>query len=368
MPSTPLTIDELETPALTVDMDIVEANASRMASYAQAHGLRVRPHTKTHKIPALAKLQLASGCTGITVAKAGEAEVMHGAGLHDILVAYPIVGDSKLERLAHLSREARIAIAVDSDSALDAMAAAAQAAGTVLSILVEIDVGMRRCGVGSSAEAVRLAQRIDSTAGIRFAGIQLYPGHIWAPPGEQSEPLRRVSEQLGETLDALAQHGLHAETVSGGSTPTAMQSHLVAGLTEIRPGTYLFNDRNTIGVGACTLADCALRVIATVVSVAVPGRAIVDAGSKTFSSDRWISGDGGFGLIAERPELLIESMSEEHGHLKLSAEDEPLRIGERLSIVPNHVCACVNLHNRIWYHRKGIIEGFWTVEGRGRVA
>lgn len=368
MPPQRMTIDDLETPALVVDMDVVETNAARMAVYAQAHGLHVRPHTKTHKIPELAKLQLASGCRGITVAKVGEAEVMHASGLHDILVAYPILGAQKLERLTHLSREARIAIAVDSEELIDAIAAAASSAGTVFDLLVEIDVGMRRCGVSSSAEAVRLAQRIDRASGIRFAGIQLYPGHIWAPPGEQAEPLSRIAEHIHETLQALDKHGLHAETVSGGSTPTAMQSHLVPGLTEIRPGTYLFNDRNTLGVGACTLADCALRVLVTVVSLAVPGRAIVDGGSKTLSSDRWLSGEGGFGLVVERPEIFVESISEEHGHLNRSHSEKPLHLGQRLSIVPNHVCACVNLHNRIWYHRQGVIEGFWTVEGRGRVA
>lgn len=368
MASSPITLDDLETPALAVDLDIVEANAARMTAYAGAHGLSVRPHTKTHKIPALARLQIDSGCKGITVAKVGEAEVMHAAGLHDILVAYPTFGASKLERLAHLSGDTPIKIAVDSSALVDAIDTAGRTCGVVFDLLVEMDVGMRRCGVGTSSEVLRLAQYIDTCRGIRFAGIQLYPGHIWERPENQTESLGRVASQLQETLDLLARNGLHAQTVSGGSTPTAMQSHLVAGLTEIRPGTYLFNDRNTVGVGACTQADCALQVIATVVSLAVPERAIIDAGSKTISSDRWISGEGGFGLVVGHPEIRLEGLSEEHGHLNLSQAETNLHVGDRLSIIPNHVCACVNLHNRIWYHRGGVVEGFWAVEGRGCVA
>lgn len=363
-----MTIDDLETPALVVDMDVVEANAARLAGYAAHHGLNLRPHTKTHKIPAIAKLQISSGCKGITVAKSGEAEVMHQAGLDDILVAYPVFGAEKLRRLARLTASSRITIAVDSEITIAAIAEAARAAGTLIHLLVELDVGMRRCGVGTPADALRLAQVIERTSGVRFAGINLYPGHIWAPPAEQAEPLRQVENRLNEVLQLLARNGLHPEIVGGGSTPTAMQSHLIRGLTEIRPGTYIFNDRNTLGVGACTLADCALRIVATVVSNAVPGRVILDAGSKTFSSDRWISGGDGFGLVVDHPGVVFESMSEEHGHLNMTQAESALRIGDRVSIVPNHVCACVNLHNRIWYHRRGVVEGFWQVDGRGCVA
>lgn len=363
-----MTIDDLETPALVVDMDAMEANAARLAGYAAHHDLNLRPHSKTHKIPAIARLQIASGCRGITVAKSGEAEVMHQAGLDDILVAYPVFGAEKLRRLARLAASSRITVAVDSEITIAAIAEAARVAGTLIHLLVELDVGMRRCGVGTPAEALRLAQVIERTAGVHFAGINLYPGHIWAPPAEQAEPLRLVAHRLDEVLKLLARSGLHPEIVSGGSTPTAMQSHLIPGLTEIRPGTYIFNDRNTLGVDACTLDDCALRVVATVVSNAVPGRAILDAGSKTFSSDRWISGGEGFGLVIDHPGVVFESMSEEHGHLNMTQAESALRIGDRVSIVPNHVCACVNLHNRIWYHRRGVVEGVWQVDGRGCVA
>jgi D-serine deaminase-like pyridoxal phosphate-dependent protein len=173
---------------------------------------------------------------------------------------------------------------------------------------------------------------------------------------------------VADVLDRLSRSGLRCDVVSGGSTPTALQSHHVAGLTEIRPGTYVFNDRNTLNAGACSLADCALRVVATVVSTAVPGRAIIDGGTKTFSSDRLLSGTReGFGYIDEHPEVVFDGMSEEHGHLDVASSTQSLRVGDRLTILPNHVCACVNMHDRIFYHRNGTVEGAWQVAGRGRV-
>ncbi len=291
------------------------------------------------------------------------------AGSDGILVAYPVFGQTKLNRLAELASRARVTVAIDSIVTATAISDAAKAAGSSIDLLVELDVGMKRCGVASAEEAETLAKLIDSLPSVRFAGLNLYPGHIWVPPADQSGPLQEVSAKLADVLDRLRQSGLECEVVSSGSTPTALQSHLVAGVTEIRPGTYVFNDRNTIGVGACSLADCALRVIVTIVSNAVPGRAIVDGGSKTFSSDRWLSGKkDGFGMVIDQPEIVFESMSEEHGHLNVSGCDRAPTIGTRLNIIPNHVCACVNLHNLIWYHRKGEVEGFWDVAGRGCVA
>lgn len=363
-----MTIDQLETPAVLVDLDIMEANIARLADYGRRHDLRLRPHTKTHKIPAIARMQIESGCQGITVAKVGEAEVMAAAGLDDILVAYPIFGEAKLKRLATLATKKRITVAIDNVATAEAISQAAQAAGSTMDLLVEIDVGMRRCGVATPEDAEILAKAIIKLPGVQFAGLNLYPGHIWMPPAEQSIQMGQVAEKLAAVLHRLSRSGIECRIVSGGSTPTAYQSHLIAGLTEIRPGTYVFNDRNTVGAGACSLADCALRVLVTVVSNAVPGRTIVDGGSKTFSSDRWLTGGReGFGLVIEYPEILVESLSEEHGQLDISQSSHQPRIGERFSILPNHVCACVNMHDRIWYHRKGLVEGFWKVEARGCV-
>jgi D-serine deaminase-like pyridoxal phosphate-dependent protein len=364
-----MTIDELETPAVVVDLDVMTANLQRMAGYARRSNLNLRPHTKTHKIPKIAQMQIESGCHGITVAKSGEAEVMATAGLDNILVAYPVFGQAKTTRLAQLALGKRIIVAIDSIVTAQALSAAACNAGSTIDLLVEIDAGMRRCGVASPEEAETLAAAIEKLPGVRFAGITFYPGHIWEPPSEQGPALQQISAKLNAVLDLLSRRGLACEIVSGGSTPSAYNSHLIGGLTEIRPGTYVLNDRNTVGVGACTLDDCALRVLVTVVSNAVHGRAVIDGGSKTFSGDRWHAGDRtGFGYVVEEPDIAFEAMSEEHGHLDVSKSARIPRVGERLSVVPNHVCACINMHDRIWYHRNGVVEGAWQVAARGKVA
>lgn len=360
-------IEELETPAILVDLDVLERNLQGMASYAAGHGLALRPHTKTHKIPAIAQMQRQLGSRGVTVAKVGEAEVMAAAGLDDILVHYPVFGDSKADRLALLARERTITVAVDCVETAVALSRAAVRAGSEIRLLVELDSGMRRCGVGSVEDLVQLGRAVMHLPQIRLAGITTYPGHIWAVPADQAPPLASLSTLLNEAVEAFRQNGLPCEVVSAGSTPAARNSHLVESLTEIRPGTYVFNDRNTLGVGACQLEDCALRVMLTVVSTAVPGRAIIDGGSKTFSSDRWISGNGGHGLVVEQPDVTFSAMSEEHGHLDLGESGYVPRIGDKLTVIPNHVCACVNLHETIHFHRGGVVEGSWTVAARGKV-
>jgi D-serine deaminase-like pyridoxal phosphate-dependent protein len=361
-------INELDTPAVVVDLDTLESNLNRLSNYCRQHGLKLRPHTKTHKIPAIAQMQIQSGAHGITVAKVGEAEVMAQAGLDNILIAYPVLGTPKLDRLVKLAHSHAITVALDSVEALEGISRAAARAGCTLGILVECDLGMHRCGVQSSAEALKLAQATDRQRGVRFAGILFYAGHIWVNPSDQPAVMQEVSGRLQEFLHDMDQHGFRCEVVSGGSTPTAYSSHLVQGMNEIRCGTYVFNDRNTMDLSACQLSDCALKMLVTVVSNAVPGKAMIDGGSKTFSSDRLHSGDkDGFGYIVEHPDIRFEAMSEEHGHLDLSRCSYRPGVGERLSIIPNHVCTCVNMHDTLWFHRQGIVEGSWTVAGRGQV-
>lgn len=360
-------IEQLDTPALTVDLDIMERNLRSLSDYCRMHGLNLRPHTKTHKIPAIAKMQIAAGAAGITVAKVGEAEVMAAAGLEDILIAYPVVGQSKCERLAKLARQKKISVSLDSIEVAQGISEAATRAGATVNILVEFDVGMRRCGVQSADAWLSVAQAVDKLSGVRFSGLMFYPGHIWNALADQGPALSSLSQVIEEIQAKCKQSGLNCAVVSGGSTPTAYNSHQVRGLTETRPGTYIFNDMNETRGGYSQLSDCALRVQVTIVSKAVQGRAMIDGGSKTFSGDRLISGDKqGFGFVTEHPNTQFTSMSEEHGHLDLGATDQ-VRVGERLSIIPNHVCACVNMHNQIYYHRKGIVEGSWTVEGRGKI-
>lgn len=361
-------IEELETPAVVVDMDILEANLARVVDYARSHGLRLRPHTKTHKIPAIAKMQVKAGCHGITVAKSTEAEVMAGAGLDDILVAYPILVPEKAKRLAALAVTHRILVAIDSLMAAQVLSEAASAASSTIGLLIELDVGMRRCGIGSPEDVAELAKQIARLPHVRFEGLNFFPGQLHIPPAKQKEPLLEVEKKVKTVIDLLTANGLKPGIVSGGSTPTLFQSHFVPSMTEIRPGTYVFNDVNTLKINACSLEECALRVIVTVVSTAVEGRAMVDGGSKTFSGDHLVHGLGeGFGYVVEDPAIQFVGMSEEHGHLDVTkARKRPL-LGSRLSIIPNHVCPCVNMHDRIWYHRKGVVEGSWEVAGRGKL-
>lgn len=361
-------ISELETPAVVIDLDVMDQNLSRMADYCRRHQLLLRPHTKSHKIPELAKRQIASGATGITVAKLGEAEVMFDAGLTDILVAYPIVGVEKARRLATMAERANITVALDSEDAARGISQAVSERGATIGVLVELDVGFNRCGVTTEAEALTLARAISSLPGLQFKGLMFFPGHFTVGPEERAALRMPVNELLDRVLAAFDRDELPLPAVSGGSTPTAYESHLFHGVSEVRPGMYIFNDRTTAGISASSLSDCALSVLVTVVSTSVAGRAIIDGGSKTFSSDRYQAGDGrGFGLVKEDHDAELERLSEEHGHLNIQRSERRYRIGDRLSVIPNHVCTTVNMHEEIYGVRGEQVEAVWRVEGRGKV-
>ncbi len=361
-------VSELETPAVIVDLDVMDQNLSRMGDYCREHQLLLRPHTKTHKIPELAKRQIESGATGITVAKLGEAEVMLNAGITDILIAYPIVGAGKARRLAKIAEQADITVSLDSEEAARAISAAVSQQGVKVSVLAELDVGFARCGVTNEIELLTLARKINSLPGLEFKGVMFFPGHFGVVPEERAAMRLQVNELLDRVLDVFAREGVPLAIVSGGSTPAAYEGSLFRGVNEVRPGTYIFNDRNTVGVSAATLNDCALSVVVTVVSTSVPGRAVIDGGSKTFSSDRYQAGDGsGFGLVKEDHAAEIERLSEEHGHLNIQHSERRYRVGDRLSVIPNHVCPTVNLHDEIYGVRGERVETVWRVEGRGKV-
>ncbi len=361
-------ISELETPALAIDLDILESNLREMAAYCASHGIGLRPHIKTHKIPAIAKMQIRQGAGGITVAKLGEAEVMAREGLDDILIAYPVIGSSKLARLIALARKIRVAVSTDSLQVAGEISKAALNAGVKIRLLAEFDAGLHRCGVQTPGELVALAEGMARLPGGEFAGFMFYPGQIRVPPQEQVPALEQIDGQLREAQDRLYRSGIKLRVVSGGSTPSALQSHVMKTLTEIRPGTYVFNDMNTVRLGTTDLSRCALTVHVTVVSRAVKGRAVIDGGSKTFSSDPWRGSEKvGYGFCPEYPDLILESMSEEHGHLDIQACPQPPEIGERLRFIPNHVCTAVNLHNEVWGVRKEEVVERWPVEARGLV-
>jgi D-serine deaminase-like pyridoxal phosphate-dependent protein len=358
-------MDRIETPAALVDVDRVQANLRRLDGYCRGHGIAWRPHAKTHKVPALAALQVAAGAAGLTVATPHEAQVMADAA-DDLLLAYPVLGAAKLARLTGLPGRVRLTVGLDSRPALDALDAAARAAGRRIGVLVELDVGMRRVGVQSPANAVELARAAAEAGALEYRGVMFYPGHIREPVGEQGEALAEVSARVAAVRDALEAAGLAPAVVSGGSTPTQWRSHEIAGLTEIRPGTSIFNDRATAAIGACAREECAYSVLATVVSTAVPGQAVVDAGSKALAREELRGPGGGYGALLDRPEVVVASVSEEHGLLDLSQSEWRPRVGERVRIVPNHVCVSVNLQEQLWAVRGERVLGAWIVRGRGR--
>jgi D-serine deaminase-like pyridoxal phosphate-dependent protein len=357
-----------QTPALVIDESTVTRNLSRLASYAKQHRINIRPHTKTHKSLEMAHRQMAAGANGLTAAKVGEAEAMVRAS-DDILLAYPAVDASRCQRLATLAIDHTICVAVDSQFALQMLSAAANSAHTTIGILVDLDVGMHRTGVQSPKAALELAQAVAQTPSLRLDGLFYYPGHVWEPNGEQLKPLSTIAELLRETLSLWSHTGLSAPIVSGGSTPTAYQSHLISQTTEIRPGTYIYNDMNTVGGGYCALEDCAAKLICTVVSNAVPGKVVVDAGSKTLTSDRNITKpESGHGHVVEYPRAKITRLSEEHGELDIAACDCAPKIGERVHIIPNHICPCVNLQEAAWLRSADGSLSRINIDTRGRLS
>ncbi|MBI3946893.1 MAG: alanine racemase [Armatimonadetes bacterium] len=361
-------INDLDTPVVVVDVDVMERNLRRAADYTRRHGLALRPHTKTHKTPEIARRQVELGAPGIAVAKVGEAEVMADAGLDDILIAYPQVGAQKMHRLMALCERARVRVALDSEESATQIARAAAAAGHTIGILVEVDTGMRRCGLPIGPELVALCRKVRDLPGLEFLGVQVYQGHVRGALAEREKHLVEENARLRRLYDTLSSASLSCAVISGGSTPNLAQSHLLDGLTEVRPGTYVFNDRNTIETGACAMEDVALHVIATVVSTAVSGQAIIDGGSKTFSSDLVHgSAERGHGIAVEDPGVFITRMNEEHGVLDLGAATREYRVGDRVTIVPNHVCTVVNLHDQLALHRAGEVVGAYRVAGRGKL-
>ncbi len=359
-------ITELETPVPLVDLDVLARNLDRVAGYAAAHGLGLRPHIKTHKSPRIGAEQVRRGAIGLTCATTHEAEVMADV-TDDLLVAYPPVGEARLRRLMGLPERVRLMVALDSAAAVEGLARAAVQADRPVRVLVEVDLGMHRVGVGTPEEAIGLASLIRARPPLVYAGIAFYPGHLRQALAEQEPGLAALRGELARWLDTLDRAGLRPGVVSGGSTPTALRAHELPGITEIRPGTYVYNDREIVSIGAATRADCALTVLATVVSTAVPGQAVVDAGTKALGREPLRVGAGaGFGELLDRPEVTVKAMSEEHGLLDLSATDWRPAVGELVRIIPNHVCIVTHLNDLVRGIRGNRVETSWPVAARGR--
>jgi D-serine deaminase-like pyridoxal phosphate-dependent protein len=346
-------VDELDTPVPVVDMDIMEANISRLQNYLDEHKIANRPHIKTHKIPAIAQLQMDAGAVGITSQKVSEAEVMADAGFKDIFIPYNIVGEFKLQRLMALA--ARIALSVTSDSAfvIQGLSKAAQVADLTLPVLIECDMGAGRCGVQSPSEAAELARLIAGLPNLHFGGLMTYPSN------EHLDSFVRTTRSL------LKDDHLQIERVSGGGTPTMWQVHTHPDVTEHRAGIYVYGDRLTMRSGAVLLENCAIKVHTTVVSRPTADRGILDAGSKSLSSD--LHGLDGYGYICEYPDAKIRALSEEHGHVDFSACAHKPEIGERVTVIPNHCCTVTSLFDEVIGMRNDIVEVTWQVVARGTV-
>jgi D-serine deaminase-like pyridoxal phosphate-dependent protein len=360
-------LNSLDTPALVIDVDAMELNLRRAASYAREHGLRLRPHTKTHKIPALGRRQIELGAAGLSVAKTTEGEVMLASGTPDLLIAYPVLGQAKLARLVALARETQVTVALDDPGVAQAIGSAAADAGVEIGILVEADLGLHRMGLGPGPQLLQVIQAVRAIQGLRWRGVAFYPGHIKDHAAESQPALQRLRTQVPEMLDALTRAGAQPEIVSGGSTPLLWDSHTIPGLNEIRPGTYIFNDRNTLLSGACERSGCAATIVCTVVSVQGE-RMMIDGGSKTFSSDRSsASEDALFGEIEGDAGARFHKMNEEHGYIDLSRAARTYKPGDRVRVLMNHVCTAMNLHEQVWAVRGDEVLDAWTVAGRGKL-
>jgi D-serine deaminase-like pyridoxal phosphate-dependent protein len=362
----PTRLEAIESPALIVDLDRLDANLERAATYAATHGLALRPHVKTHKSPYVAAAQLRLGARGLTCATPREAEVMAEV-CDDLLVAYPPVGRARARRIAALPRTARIIVALDSELAIRELARAARDAGREIGVYVELDLGMHRVGAPTVDAAVALARYVSETDGLEFDGLAFYPGHIRDPIADQDEKLHALERALAAAIERFHDAGLPPRTVSGGSTPTLWRTHELPSVTEMRPGTYVYNDLGTVATGACAWEDCALTVLATVVSTAVPGQAVIDAGTKAIGREPATGApDEGFGALLEHPEVVVTRLSEEHGVLDLSRTTWRPSVGELVRVVPNHVCVAVHLHDLVYGVRGEHIERSWPIAARGR--
>jgi D-serine deaminase-like pyridoxal phosphate-dependent protein len=360
-------VDELPTPSVLVDLDVLERNLARMAARARDAGVGLRPHTKTHKCLEIARLQLAAGAVGLCVAKVGEAEVFARAGFEDVFLAYPVVGEDKGRRLVALADRARVAVGADSVEGARTLAAPFREAGRTLDVLLKVDVGYGRVGVRPQ-RALAVARAVAEIPGLRLRGVFTHAGHAYSATTRRSldQIARLEGETLARTAARLRRAGLPIDEVSVGSTPTAARAMTVPGVTECRPGNYVFHDASQVALGTCEVEDCALSVVATVVSVPASARAVVDAGSKTLSSDPLRPRPGGYGRVLGGKSRL-EKLSEEHGMIAV-ARGESFRVGERVRILPNHACVVANLHDRLIGTSGDRVEAVLPVAARGRVS
>ncbi|MDB5612908.1 MAG: alanine racemase [Devosia sp.] len=348
---------DLDTPSVLIDLDRVEANLKRVQDFADQSGLKLRPHIKTHKLPRFAQQAIDLGAVGITVQKLGEAEVFADAGITDMLLTFNIIGAIKLARLKALNDRVTIRVVADSTECVAGLSTTF-AGGKPLGVLVECDTGMGRCGVQSPTAALELAREIIAAPGLEFHGLMTYPA---------AGKYQQAAAWLAEAKALFDAAGIAVPIITTGGTPDIWHADEAGVATEYRPGTYIYMDRSQVAAGAASYDDCALTVLATVVSHPTPGRAIIDAGSKALTSD--LLGLVGHGYIPAYPDAKVVGLSEEHGTLDVSAcVNGGPKIGEQIAIIPNHCCPVTNLFDAVHLVRDGKLIETVPVAARGRVA
>ena len=349
-------VNDLDTPAVTIHLDRMEANIRRVHGHLAQHGVGNRPHIKTHKIPAIGKMQMAAGAVGITCQKLGEVEVFTDAGVaQDVLLSFNVLGRPKIERLMALSKRLqRLAVVLDNDTVARGLSEGAQAHGAEVPFLVECDTGFGRNGVQSPEAALELAKTAMKMRGLRFEGLMTFPNR---------DP--QTKEFLTRALELFKGAGIPVPVVSGGGTPALFNAQALPMLTEHRAGTYIYNDVMTVASGAATWDDCAMQVRATIVSRPTDSRAIIDAGTKVLTSDQYHV--KGYGHLMEYPDAVVTGLSEEHGIVDFSACATRPKVGDVVNVAPNHCCVVSNMVDEVYGIRGGQVEVTWPIAARGMV-
>lgn len=356
----------LHTPAVVINLDTVERNIKLMVESASEYGLFHRPHIKTHRCSELAKLQIAAGCCGITVAKLGEAEVMADAGIEDIFVAYPIIGQDKIERIIALAKQCHISTAVNSFVGAKMLSDAFHATGLKLNVLIEVDGGLNRGGVKPGITTLEFAHMIENLPGISIRGLMYYGGLVYNSHSieEVRQFARKEKDELIETAAFLQSEGFNMEVLSAGSSFTGRFPQELCGITEIRSGHYIFNDRGQLDIGFVTPKDCALTVVSTIVSKSDEHTVIADVGTKSLTSDT-CHHCSGYGYIKGYPYMEIYSLNEEHAFIR-SEHKNTLEIGDKIEIIPNHACVVTNMVEEAYGFSHGKLDHMLKIDARGK--
>jgi D-serine deaminase-like pyridoxal phosphate-dependent protein len=357
-------IQDLDTPAVLVDLDRLEKNIQQWQSVVAGRGIKLRPHIKTHKIPQIALMQIAAGAQGIVSAKVSEAEPFADAGIKDICIAYPVFGERKWNRAAELAAKCRLTVNCDSEEGAKGLSQAASNAGSTIHLQIDIDTGLHRGGIAMNEfeSVARLAQKIQALPGVKLDGITTFRGVGFSGAGRLDDAGHEEGRIMVDIADKLRGKGIEIQEVSAGSTPTGRSVAEIKGITEVRAGTYVFYDVMQLYYPSAAQEELALSVLCTVVSHQTSDRLTIDGGSKTFSGDAPKAGSGVPLARALDRKITIERFTEEHG---MGICEEPVTLGEKIRVVPYHVCPCVNLNDELVGYRGDRVEVVWPVRARG---